>query len=867
MNKNLSFKYGSYQTIYPDETSTNLEAIDDGTVGFIPFTNDNTGSLIIKLNGTIHNIMPLSSKTEGEILVSNGYDSNAYYVPNSYLTEDFLSIGPPLASSMWYGIESEFIGANYINIVSENEDYEGSGYYPISTLVYKGLVDSTLYLPDFDGNLIGTRKQEIYSNKANLQMTFFHSGNEEKNEINTIKSLYCKTPSERILIDGSYVRMRNLELCLGDNVGYNSSVSKCGARGLITLFDTGDKSTTLKTRDAITSASYNLYFPDFIADDENLSSIPKNIFLAGIRETKTDDDYTLLDIGSSAIPVYVKNSGEIVACAPDNVFSVFSVTDDDAEGPLISLTIADKKRDIIIPSATSTTSGVITTDIQEFSGNKSFQNNITSLNLYPLRPRVGEVGNNITPWQSMTALSYKIIAQKLIDQDDPSSVSYVNAGSFSCGWSGEPPAAAEDYKPTYTKLTLGNNIGKTDNEYDYGNHFGYIELYSDTNKKTSIQAQPGVVENTTFYLPKNKNLCAVGIAPTVLQTETSAHVINLKTSDVGSPAIPVYVKQDGEIVICQGDLGTDSHVWTDIFTDKITFMGEKRTSVDQDGNQVVEAPIGTIISTQDDLTLQTKFNDNLQLELIFSEYGIDLVNTTVPDKPSFMYYHYTDNYGWGVSDSDGKVTFDASSWGVDLSSSSYIQLNSEYASLHLGDESSQQTTAMNSSVPMLLSYINSEDDSVSSSITLGNLEIALDINENAFINIDNTAISLNHESIGLAADDNILFTSNSLTASTTNTILLNASSNNTEDNPLITMMAQGQISLTSTDRITIGATGTTEDSNGDVYVSAKTNINLVAPILKLNGDIVLNSSYSYGYNDPSVKTNAVAGQIYFKIIS
>ena len=109
--------------------------------------------------------MPLSSNNEGEILVSNGYNSNAYYVPNSYLTEDFLSIGPPLASSMSYGIESEYIGASWINIVSENEDSEGSGYYPSASLVYKGLFDATLYLPDFTGNLVGTQKREIYNSR------------------------------------------------------------------------------------------------------------------------------------------------------------------------------------------------------------------------------------------------------------------------------------------------------------------------------------------------------------------------------------------------------------------------------------------------------------------------------------------------------------------------------------------------------------------------------------------------------------------------------------------------------------------------------------------------------------------------------
>lgn len=59
-----------------------------------------------------------------------------------------------------------------------------------------------------------------------------------------------------------------------------------------------------------------------------------------------------------------------------NVFSLLSWTDGTTAGPTLSVTVVGQNRTATIPSASATVSGVVTTGIQTFKGNKTFNDNI-----------------------------------------------------------------------------------------------------------------------------------------------------------------------------------------------------------------------------------------------------------------------------------------------------------------------------------------------------------------------------------------------------------------------------------------------------------------------------------------------------------
>ena len=75
--------------------------------------------------------------------------------------------------------------------------------------------------------------------------------------------------------------------------------------------------------------------------------------------------------GSATLPIYFSN-GKPVACTASSVFSSLSWTGGTTSGPVLSITIAGQNRTATIPSASSTASGIITTDSQTIIGKKTF---------------------------------------------------------------------------------------------------------------------------------------------------------------------------------------------------------------------------------------------------------------------------------------------------------------------------------------------------------------------------------------------------------------------------------------------------------------------------------------------------------------
>lgn len=87
-------------------------------------------------------------------------------------------------------------------------------------------------------------------------------------------------------------------------------------------------------------------------------------------------------IGSSTQPVYVKADGSVAAAgAYSGLFTDLSWTDGNAGGPVLNATIGGTSKTATIPAATGNKSGIITTGIQTFAGNKTFTGDIAAENI------------------------------------------------------------------------------------------------------------------------------------------------------------------------------------------------------------------------------------------------------------------------------------------------------------------------------------------------------------------------------------------------------------------------------------------------------------------------------------------------------
>ena len=74
--------------------------------------------------------------------------------------------------------------------------------------------------------------------------------------------------------------------------------------------------------------------------------------------------------GSASLPVYL-NAGTITACTASSVFSALSWTAGTTAGPTLNVTVAGQARTAVIPTATASASGIVTTGAQTWAGAKT----------------------------------------------------------------------------------------------------------------------------------------------------------------------------------------------------------------------------------------------------------------------------------------------------------------------------------------------------------------------------------------------------------------------------------------------------------------------------------------------------------------
>ena len=84
---------------------------------------------------------------------------------------------------------------------------------------------------------------------------------------------------------------------------------------------------------------------------------------------------------------------------------------------------------------------------------------------------------------------------------------------------------------------------------------------------------------------------------------------------------------------------------------------------------------------------------------------------------------------------------------------------------------------------------------------------------------------------------------------------------------ILSVAGMTQLSLASNNYVSIGTlNASSEDDPNAIYIYSD-EIQIEGESINLDGNVILNSDYSYGTDDPSsVKIDAVEGQIYFKIL-
>ena len=114
-------------------------------------------------------------------------------------------------------------------------------------------------------------------------------------------------------------------------------------------------------------------------------------------------------VGSKTLPVYVTSSGVITACTASSVFSSLGWTAGTTAGPTLGVTVAGQNRTAVIPSASASASGVVTTGAQTFVGNKTFQNNVLIFRNTTATPAKGTILNCIQGQYQNAAGNYYTI--------------------------------------------------------------------------------------------------------------------------------------------------------------------------------------------------------------------------------------------------------------------------------------------------------------------------------------------------------------------------------------------------------------------------------------------------------------------------
>lgn len=603
----INFKYGKYG---------DKEKIDNGTVGFAAFGEDgNTGTFIVKLNDKIYDIMPPSSSDQsliGAPLVSGNNNTNSYYaktlgvyhggtgldkdtlephalyfVPaldgiaenkmipmNSYIDEQCLTIGdinPNLYNS---GLKADNVETLITTVRSALHDFQDIAC-PMASIHYGGINDAYLELPSANGTLVATSFHSIrpISNEIRNLTAFSQDSWGVMDQLDSLR--YESSIEKR----DKYYYYSTVNLLIGNTRAASNSPTQGNARGIITLYDNGKNYAQILTKESLTG-SIKFYLPDGISNEEI------EIYGVGFKQSIKNGEFGIWGQGSSSLPVYIDASGEILPCKNSDLFSKFEWTNDETTNELaLSATIAGLTLSALIPIATATQHGVITTNAQTFSGNKTFNGTLYTRNIIPQTSAAYDLGSSTSPWRYLHAGDNSYFYGKAITSEK---TEFIAGMQILIGTS---DAKASTANGTFSRLYLGNN-----NSNNLQNRHGELWIFSKSSGAAIIRAR-SMTSNASFYLPTNNPSYAVW--STALRDE-----YDNTDQTTGSLDNPVYVNSQGQVIACADNLiNIYSHATAPNQSGEVTNYKCKAASLVADNTS-------TLNSRPVLLTLGTKTNES-----------------------------------------------------------------------------------------------------------------------------------------------------------------------------------------------------------------------------------------------------------------
>ena len=363
---NLRIKKGLY---------SNIGKLQDGDLGFAKYDNSN-GTIVIKDGENLIGIMPAPGveKEKGLPLLGKGPGNSPAY--------DILGI-----SGGGTGVST--IVANRLLYINENK-FNSSGHYIDSNLI---AINSTtkpaenLYVngnSKFNGNILPNLTTHTIGSSTARWNTLYVNTLMARNGNSVISEQDYETDCNTdcmIRIDSHINKGKDYNLNFSALPPYGNN-----ANTLITVNRHGGN---YITQLGLTSKGifYRLGEAAVPTKDKEWNQL---IY----KEVKTGSGFSA--VGSATLPVYVNTDGKVVACAADSVFSSLSWTAGTTKGPVLNVTITGQNRTAMIPSASNTASGIVTTVAQTFAGDKTFAGNIL-----PSATKTKTLGSSSLYWNDL----------------------------------------------------------------------------------------------------------------------------------------------------------------------------------------------------------------------------------------------------------------------------------------------------------------------------------------------------------------------------------------------------------------------------------------------------------------------------------